>query len=102
MLGKAMPSGSAEAASAPRQAAAAAAATAAAASATATAATTAAATATATAAASARFLNTASDLFLVEEVERRQADVGDFFFAECDGMGRCVVRGLRRIRRWHR
>src|SRR5258708_7598809 len=99
MFGNAMLSGLADAAGAPRQAAAATASGATAASATAT---TTAATTTAAATASApRHLNAASDVFLVEQVERCEADVGDFFFAERDGMGRRIVRNLRHVRRRH-
>jgi hypothetical protein len=42
-------------------------------------------TASATAAA-ARNLNEIANIFFVKKMERRQADVGDFFFAQCDGL----------------
>ena len=90
----------ADAAGAPRQTAAATATSAATAAtgAAATAAAATAATATSAAAASApRHLDAGSDVFLVEQVERRQADVGDFFFAECDGLRRSVLLSLRRV-----
>lgn len=85
MFGNAMRSGSAEAAGAPRNAAATTAATTAAASATATSA--AAATTAAASASTPRDLNAGSGVFLVEQVEGREADVSDFFLAERDGMG---------------
>jgi hypothetical protein len=98
-------SGSAEAAETPGRAAASHSATATAtASATATAATTAGATAAAAAAASAtprHLLQRAAVVFLVEQVERREADVGDFFFAQCDSLGRREVEFLRDIRGRH-
>src|SRR5580692_10376412 len=74
------PAGSAEAASAPRSAATAAATTATAT--TATAAATATATATATAPRDLRAALGRRGVLLVEHVERRQADVGDFFNAK--------------------
>jgi hypothetical protein len=72
----------AEAADTPRRTAGSAAATAAtAASATPAASATAAAVTTA---AATRHLHEISNFFFVEKMERRQADVGDFFFAQCD------------------
>src|SRR5450631_4183693 len=96
MVGK--PSGLAHpAAGAPRNAAASAAAAAtAAASATPTAAAASAATATAP-----RHLNAAADVLLVEEMERRQANVGDFFFTERESLSRRIIRCLRDVRGRH-
>src|SRR5215813_9617096 len=59
----------------------------------------AAASAAAAAAASSKFFpkSRRSGVFLVEDVERRQADVGDFFLTECDlGRGRGPRRHIRR------
>ena len=78
--------------------------TAAAAATTATGATTATATAmTATAAATAGELHAAADVLLVEEMERGEADVRHFLFAEDEAslIGRIVV-GLRNSGRRHR
>jgi len=93
---------SAEAAKAPRQTARAdnaAAATATTATAAATAATTAAATATAaTATSPCHLLETGvAAIFLVEQMERGEADVSDLFFAEQDRLGRREVQFLRRV-----
>jgi hypothetical protein len=87
----------APAAMTPRRAAAAAADAASAASAAAATPATSAATATAPG-----YLDAAANVFLVEEMERGQADVGDFLVAERDGLGRHVVRRLLQIRRRHR
>src|SRR5262249_12388666 len=57
------------------------------------------AAAAAAAAASSKFFpkSRRSGVFLVEDVERRQADVGDFFLTECDlGRGRGPRRHIRR------
>ena len=62
---------------------------------------TAAAPATTAAAATTGFLNEASKrsrVLLVEHVERRQADVGDFLVTESDGVARRNVRRLRHVR----
>src|SRR5437868_6957564 len=95
-------SGLANAASAPRQTAAATT-TAAAATASATATAPAASAAAASAAAAARFLYQAApsgcQVLLVEEIERRQTDVGDFLFTESDRMSRYKVRRRREVRR---
>ncbi len=88
--------GLAIAASSPRRAAAAAANAASATSAAAAAPATSAATATAPG-----YLHAAANVFLVEEMERRQADVGDFLVAERDCLSRHVVRRLLHIRRRH-
>ena len=85
-------SGSAQAASPPRQAAAAAAA--AAATAPAASARAAASAAAASAATTPGDLHAASGGLLVEEMERREADVGDFLFTEREGLRRCIVRCL--------
>jgi hypothetical protein len=83
----------APAAVAPRRAAAATAAAAAATSATA---------ATSAAAATAPgYLHAAADVFLVEQMERRQADVGDFLVTEDHGLSRYIVRRLLHVRRRH-
>src|SRR6202011_662700 len=42
-----------------------------------------------------------SCVLLVEDVERRQADVGDFLFTESDFVTRCNVRCPRNIRCRH-
>ena len=64
----------------------------------ATAATTTAAATTATAA-TAGFLNAGlAGVFLVEEMERRQADVGDFFLTERDGLTGNIVWRLLYVR----
>jgi hypothetical protein len=71
-----------------------------AATASAAAATAAAATATAAAAAPAtprHLLQGAAVVFLVEEVERRETDVGDFFLTERDGLRRREVEFLRDV-----
>ena len=78
------------------------AAAAAAAAATTPAAATPASAATAAAAAAApatprHLLQGAAVVFLVEEVERREADVGDFFFAKRDGLRRREVEFLRNV-----
>jgi hypothetical protein len=51
--------------------------------------------------AAAGFLNEAakrSRVLLVEHIERRQADVGDFLVTESDGVARRNVRRLRQVR----
>src|SRR5262249_24209384 len=53
---------------------------------------------TATSAAAPRNLHTVTNVFLVEEVECRQADVGQFFFAKGDCRVRCEVPRLRHVR----
>jgi hypothetical protein len=40
-------------------------------------------------------------IFLVEEMEGREADVGDFFFTERDRVARHKVQFLRRVRGRH-
>lgn len=93
----------AEAADTPRRTAgsATAAATTAASATSATPAATAAVTASATAAA-ARDLHEVTDLFLVKKVERRQADVSDFFFTQRHRLRRRNVQFLRSINRRYR
>jgi hypothetical protein len=58
---------------------------------------------TATAAAAAGELHAAANVFLVEEMERGEADISHFLFAENEALliGRVVV-GLRDDSRWHR
>jgi hypothetical protein len=68
--------------------------------ATATAATTSAA-ATASTATTPGHLNAAANVFLVEDVERGKAHIGDFFIAKCDLMAKAHRRRLRRIRSRH-
>jgi hypothetical protein len=66
------------------------------------AATTAAATTTAMpTATAARNLHEVASAFLVEKVERRQADVGDFFFAERERLRRRNVQFLRSVNGRH-
>lgn len=89
---------SAETAGAPRDAAAAATT----ATATAAASATASATTTATAAAAPCRLHLGVRILLVEQVERRQRHVGNFFFAQRDRMRRGQIDRLRRIGRRHR
>jgi hypothetical protein len=84
------------AASSPRRAAAAAANAASATSAAAAAAATSAATATAPG-----YLHASANVFLVEQMECCEADVGDFLVAESDRLGRHVVRRLLHVRRRH-
>src|SRR5277367_2429404 len=89
--------GSAEAADAPGRAAGSAASAAAAAAATASAGPAAAATAATAATATPGELYAAARLrcgFLVEEIKRRQADVGDFFFTERERLSRREIRRL--------
>jgi hypothetical protein len=67
-------------------------------------ATSAAAAAAATSAAAATapgYLHAAANVFLVEQMERCQADVGDFLVAESDGLSRHIVRGLLHVRCRH-
>src|SRR6266581_767395 len=63
----------------------------------ATAAATATATTTATAAATPRNLHTVAGIFLVKKMERRQADVGDFFVAKRHRLRRRKVQFLRGV-----
>jgi hypothetical protein len=92
--------GSAEAAKAPRRAAAA---TATAATSATPAASAAAATPATSAAAAAApgYLHVAANVLLVEQMERCQTDVGDFFFAERERLSRRIVRGLPHVRGRH-
>jgi hypothetical protein len=70
--------------------------------ATTAAATTAAATTAAMPTATAtRNLHEVARAFLVEKVERRQADVGDFFFAERERLRRRNVQFLRSVNGWY-
>jgi hypothetical protein len=57
----------------------------------------AAAAAAATTATPRHLLHGATAVFLVEEVERREADVGDFFFTESDALCRREVQLLRDV-----
>jgi hypothetical protein len=98
-----MQSGSAEATSAPRQATTSDAATAPAATAapacSAASATPASAAAAASAPGDLHAVLGGCGVLLVENIERRQADVGDFFFTESDGVTRSKVRRQRLILR---
>jgi hypothetical protein len=89
--------GLAKSASSPRSAAARAAARATPATAT----TSAAPATSATAAAAPGYLDAAANVFLVEEMERCQADISDFFVAESDGLSRYIVGSLLHVRARH-
>jgi hypothetical protein len=47
------------------------------------------------------YLHAAANVFLVEQMERCQADVGDFLVAESDGLSRYIVRCLLHVRCRH-
>jgi len=57
--------------------------------------------ASATTAAAPGDLNAAANVFLVEQMERCETDIGDFFIAESDCLSRCIVRLLLHVRGRH-
>jgi pyruvate/2-oxoglutarate dehydrogenase complex dihydrolipoamide acyltransferase (E2) component len=66
-----------------------------------TAAATSAAPAAAASAAPSQLLRATADVFLVEDMERRKADVGDFFLAKGETLGGRIIRRLWDVRSRH-